>query len=314
MLLATTPSLLIPVCNRIFILRQNTTAGEISKPDFDEHLLTHMMSGYVEHRLATSLGTYVLNEEILSFSHVNCHHAGIKDLSFTIRKGETVGLVSNNTSLPNLLLHMFRGNLPVNSGEIRLNGKIIHLHSTRKTIAAGIGLVSENNNVFENLSLSENICIMAEKESSYPFGMININTLHFTQNDLIENFLGQDFFQENIFSIKQLSRLKRKDIAISKNLAMHPNVMVFLNPTVNLDHHSADVVYQRIRQCAQMNCANLVVSSKISDLLHTCDTIHFVFIGVISISICTKDNDYADMINMYSDFINRLESPACFPT
>jgi branched-chain amino acid transport system ATP-binding protein len=81
----------------------------------------------------------------------------LRDVSFSIRPGEVVGIVGPNGAGKSTLCNLISGIEPVSSGQISLNGEDVTTFSIRKRTSAGIGRSFQTPRLFPSLTLSENL-------------------------------------------------------------------------------------------------------------------------------------------------------------
>lgn len=128
----------------------------------------------------------------------------LKDISFEVQKGQTVGIIGLNGSGKTTLLRVISGIYPPDSGEVRVNGRIAPL------LQIGIGFNNE-------LDAIENIIV---------YGML----LGFTKseiskkiNDIIE-FAELEKFRN--MKLKQFSAGMRVRLAFSTALQVDPDILL----------------------------------------------------------------------------------------
>ena len=96
----------------------------------------------------------------VEFRHIDKSFAAVaalRDVSFSIDRGEVHAIVGENGAGKSTLLKILAGSLRPDRGELHLAGHAIALASPRDALARGIGLVHQEMLAFPNLSVAANI-------------------------------------------------------------------------------------------------------------------------------------------------------------
>ena len=88
----------------------------------------------------------------------------VDNLSLTIRPNEVVGLLGENGAGKSTLLKILTGVHRPDKGSIAVNGKTVSLRSPQDANAVGIGIVHQEQSLFTNLSVAENIVMGLSKQ------------------------------------------------------------------------------------------------------------------------------------------------------
>jgi amino acid ABC transporter ATP-binding protein, PAAT family (TC 3.A.1.3.-) len=84
----------------------------------------------------------------------------LKDISFSVEKGEVVVILGPSGSGKSTLLRCINGLEEIQSGQIKLNGKVINEDSTRwHLIRQKIGMVFQSYDLFPHMTVCENILL-----------------------------------------------------------------------------------------------------------------------------------------------------------
>ena len=99
--------------------------------------------------LAQGLNTYYGSSHIL------------RDLDFTLHRGETLGLMGRNGMGKSTLLKTLMGLVPASSGSIQVAGQDVTQSPTYEISRLGVAYVPEGRGIFGNLSVKENLVMAA---------------------------------------------------------------------------------------------------------------------------------------------------------
>ena len=93
-----------------------------------------------------------------SFGHVHAN----KDISLKINKGDIHGIIGENGAGKSTLMSIVYGFYQADSGNIKINNKVIKIRSPHESILSGIGMVHQHFMLVENFTVLENIILGVE--------------------------------------------------------------------------------------------------------------------------------------------------------
>ena len=107
-----------------------------------------------------------LSENMLSFQHISKSFPGVKalrDVSFSIRKGEVHALVGENGAGKSTLLNILKGIYQPDEGQIIYDGSSIKIKSPGHASSIGINMVHQEINLVPELTVGQNILNLWER-------------------------------------------------------------------------------------------------------------------------------------------------------
>ncbi|MBQ4610457.1 MAG: sugar ABC transporter ATP-binding protein [Clostridia bacterium] len=204
----------------------------------------------------------------------------IYDISFSVRKGEVLGLSglvgAGRTSTAKAIV----GALPKSSGKVLVDGKEVKISHPKDAIKVGIGYLPENRKT-EGLVLTkpvrENIT-MACLNKYLDRGVIN-NARECEDAQKYKEMLR--IKMPNIErQAKFLSGGNQQKVVFAKWLCAGSKVYIFDEPTRGIDVGSKSEIYQIINDLAAEGAAIIVISSELPEILGICDRIVVLHEGV----------------------------------
>lgn len=125
---------------------------------------------------------------LVKFEHVNLHYPALerpilKDINYTVQKGDCVVVLGANGSGKSSLLKLLDGRYKMTSGKILLHDKDIHTLSTRAR-AHYIHTLTQNaqDNLFLNLTIFENYQLMLKRQGHDPIDSLSAYLQSFNPN------------------------------------------------------------------------------------------------------------------------------------
>jgi ribose transport system ATP-binding protein len=225
-------------------------------------------------------------EVFLSAERLNNHR--LKNVSFTINKGEIVGFYGLVGAGKTEIARAIFGADKV-SGSIKLNGQEVG-KSPREAIAAGIALVPEERRtqgLFTNLTIRENIPVMNLPRMS-DFGV-------FRQGDELNAALDYvDKLSIATSSIEKhtekLSGGNQQKVVIAKCLFSQAKLLLLDEPTRGVDVGAKKEIYDLVKELANQGNSVAVFSTELEEILGVCDRIFLLYDGSL-VSEITNGSD-----------------------
>lgn len=150
--------------------------------------------------------------------------AVVDGLSVSIGKGEVVGILGPNGAGKTTTIRMIAGTLPPTGGEVFIDDK--NIFDGNEGQKDYIGYLPENNPLYENLTVAENLDFWA-----------NIKQLTKSQkNENIENLVSELGLKEVFYRpISELSKGYKQRVGLSQALIGDPKILLLDEPTEGLD-------------------------------------------------------------------------------
>lgn len=217
-------------------------------------------------------------EPIIQIQHLEKHFGNLnvlKDIDFTINKGEVVTIIGSSGSGKSTLLRCMNLLERADSGAILYHGKnILSKEMNINAYRSHVGMVFQNFNLFANKSVLEN-CMLGQmkvlkrsKEESKEKAM-----KHLTQ-------VGMQEFANKPST--KLSGGQKQRVAIARALCMDPEVLLFDEPTSALDPEMVGEVLNVMQELASQGLTMVIVTHEMQFAKDVSDRVIFMDKGVIA--------------------------------
>lgn len=206
----------------------------------------------------------------------------VKDVSFTLRKGEILGFAGLVGSGRTEIVRAIFGADKIDSGEIYINGKKVDIHKPAQAIAMGIGMIPEDRKrqgVHLDQPIKSNMTLLRQKDISS----------FFTVSPRKERQLANEYIQS--LSIKlgsidhmvsSLSGGNQQKIVLTKWLAAQPDIIFFDEPTRGIDVGAKAEIYVLMDKLRQQGKAIILISSEMEEVLGMSDRIIVMYEGAVT--------------------------------
>jgi len=205
------------------------------------------------------------------------------DVSFELRKGEILGVGGLIGSGRTEIAEGICGLRPVIAGEVQLHGQRLPAHSYAQAAQAGVVYLSEDrkgSGIFLDLSIAQNIAVLDLKSLTGPLGLLNSKAEADRAHDLVRR-LGVRMGGIDM-PVSSLSGGNQQKVAIAKQLAVNPKVILMDEPTRGIDVGAKSEIHRLLRDLARSGIGIVVISSELPELLGLCDRVLVIHEGTVA--------------------------------
>ena len=216
------------------------------------------------------------NEVVIEIRHLGKSfgdHEVLKDIDFTVRRGDVTCIIGASGSGKSTLLRCINLFETPSSGEILLNGENVVNTKNPAEFRKKVGMVFQSFNLFNNMSALKN-CIVGQVSV--------IKRSHAEAEETAMKYLRK-VGMEPFINAKpaQLSGGQKQRVAIARALAMEPEVLLFDEPTSALDPELTGEILKVIKDLAAEKMTMVIVTHEMSFAREAADRIIFMDNGVI---------------------------------
>ncbi|MFJ5771972.1 amino acid ABC transporter ATP-binding protein [Psychrobacillus sp. NPDC093180] len=217
-------------------------------------------------------------EKVVDIQHLSKSFGArevLKDIDFSVKKGEVVSIIGSSGSGKSTLLRCINLLEKPSGGQIIYNGENIlddkhDIHAYRTKL----GMVFQQFNLFNNHNVLSN-CVVGQikvlKRSKEEAEKIAMKYL---------KVVGMDQYVNAKAS--QLSGGQKQRVAIARALSMEPDVMLFDEPTSALDPEMVGEVLKVMKELAESGLTMLIVTHEMEFAKEVSDRVVFMDKGVIA--------------------------------
>lgn len=237
-----------------------------------------------------------LSENMLSFQHISKSFPGVKalrDVSFSIRKGEVHALVGENGAGKSTLLNILKGIYQPDEGQIIYDGSSIKIKSPGHASSIGINMVHQEINLVPELTVGQNILLGNE-----PMGKgiaINYRELYRRCNEALKE-LDCPFSDKE--QVKKLSAAQMQMIAIARSLMYNSKVVAFDEPTASLSNAETRHLFEIINKLKNNGTSIIYVSHRLEEIFEIADRVTVLRDGKVIDTLNVKDVDKKTLVRL----------------
>ena len=195
----------------------------------------------------------------------------LTDVDLTIDKGEIVGLMGDNGAGKSTMVKLIAGNFPPTSGEIVLDGEVVHFHKPVEARAKGIEVVYQDLALCNNLTASANVFLGRElKKSAGPIKWLDHRAMIKKAGELFAELKTETRPRD---LVRLMSGGQRQAVAIARTRLSQAKIVLMDEPTAAISVRQVAEVLGLIRRLRDAGITVVLISHRMPDVFEVCDRV-----------------------------------------
>jgi ribose transport system ATP-binding protein len=261
------------ICDRISVLREGRLVATVDAKDVSHDELIELMLGRSIAALTRTRTERVEGADVLSVEGLS--GGSVTDLSFSVRRGEIVGLTGLVGSGFEDVPYLLYGSTRASSGTLRLGDEAIDVPAVtpRSAIASGVVLVPADRagaGIVGTVSIRENMTL-PKLDDFFRGGRLRHGAERSTAAGLVQTYGVKPANAEA--AIGTLSGGNQQKALLGKWLQDGPAAALLHEPTQGVDLGARADIFALLRSVADAGCAVVVASSDEDCLAQLCDRV-----------------------------------------
>jgi ABC-type sugar transport system ATPase subunit len=269
------------IADRITVLKDGRKVWTRPRGDVEVDSIVTAMVGRDITEFFPSAGHQGPGDVLLAISGGS--NATLRDIDFTARAGEIVGVAGMEDSGKAAFARAVFGDDPLTGGSMRVAGNPVSIRSPRQAIAAGIGYLPGDRKR-EGLALRQSVrdnALLTLRGMARVLSRPYSAGLSLAETDRALKTMdvrAGDYGQE----IGTLSGGNQQKTIIARWLAEAPKILIFTEPTRGIDVAAKTSIYETMRRLADSGSAIVMISSDLPEIVGVSDRIVVMHQGRIS--------------------------------
>lgn len=195
----------------------------------------------------------------------------LNGIDLSIAPGEAVGLMGDNGAGKSTLMKIIAGNFPPTKGEIRIDGKPVHMTKPIDARANGIEIVYQDLALADNLTAAANVFLGRElRTGMWPFRKLDHQGMYAKAGELFAELKSETRPRD---LVKQMSGGQRQAVAIARTRLSDPKLVLMDEPTAAISVRQVAEVLNLIKRLKDTGHAVVLVSHRMPDVFDVCDRV-----------------------------------------
>jgi ribose transport system ATP-binding protein len=235
---------------------------------------------------------------LLEMNHVRKEFPGVvalKDVSLELYAGEVHALLGENGAGKSTLIKILGGIYTANAGNIRINGKLVSIHSVQDAHHNGISVIHQELVLVPHMTVAENIYL--GREPAKGNRTVDFNRMNAEVKNILESFELDIRPDEEVSS---LTIAQQQMVEIIKALSFNAKILVMDEPTSSLSEKDVGFLFDTIRKLKAQGVGIIYISHRMSELKQITDRITVIrdgeYIGTRHTAEVSNDELIAMMV------------------
>ena len=195
--------------------------------------------------------------EVRHLSKAFGNHVVLRDIDFTVKKGDVTSIIGASGSGKSTLLRCINLLENPTSGEILFHGdNVVRRGFNAPEYRSHVGMVFQSFNLFNNMTVLENCMVGQIKVLKKDKEEARAHAMYYLEKVGMAPYINA--------KPRQISGGQKQRVAIARALAMDPDVLLFDEPTSALDPEMVGEVLSVMQSLAQEGMTMLVVTHEMA--------------------------------------------------
>lgn len=276
------------VADRCSVLRKGRYIGTIDVATTSKEAMSEMMVGrkvnFILDKQQMKAGEPVLEVKNLSVRAPHVSKDAVHDVSFQVRKGEILCVAGIDGNGQSELVYGITGLMPIEGGQILLNGKDITKESIRKKCLDGMAHIPEDRHkhgLVLDYTLEENLVLQSYYSERFQnHGFLKFDAIREYAKGLIQKFDIRSGQGERSIA-RGMSGGNQQKAIIARELDRNPEIVIAVQPVRGLDVGAIEYIHKQLIAQRDAGKAVLLISLELDEVMNISDRILVMYEGEI---------------------------------
>lgn len=281
--------------SRCSVLRKGKYIGTIDVAHTSREAMSEMMVGrkvnFVVEKEVMTPGEPALEVKNLTVKSKHGGKEAVKDVSFQVRKGEILCIAGIDGNGQSELIYGITGLMPLDSGQVFMNGKDITKESIRQKCLDGMAHIPEDRHkdgLVLDYTLQENLVLQSYYTARFQKkGFLKFDAICDYAKGLIKKFDIRSGQGEKSI-VRSMSGGNQQKAIIARELDRNPAIVIAVQPVRGLDVGAIEYIHKQLIVQRDAGKAVLLVSLELDEVLNVSDRILVMYEGEIVADVDPK--------------------------
>ncbi len=213
-----------------------------------------------------------MTEELLRLDSVTKKYGPntvLDDVSFTIGKGEIVGLLGDNGAGKSTLVKIMSGVVPMTEGRFAWEGEEIPSVTRQKTEELGIETIFQDSALVPGISITRNIFM--GRELTNRLGFMKIKKMDQIASEILDSVVTIEGIKSSKQLVQSLSGGQAQAVAIARAVHFKRSLLILDEPTSALAVRATEALLAYLKQLKTEGISSILVTHNLHHAFQVCD-------------------------------------------
>ncbi len=200
----------------------------------------------------------------LQLSGITKHYPAVvanSEVSLTVEPGQIHAVLGENGAGKSTLMKIIYGSVQADAGKVQVDGQPVAIRNPQEARALGISMVFQHFNLFETLTVAENVWL----------GLDQAQSLAEVSRQIAATTEEYGLQLDPTRPVHTLSVGERQRVEIVRALLTQPRLLILDEPTSVLTPQAVDKLFVTLRLLAERGCSILYISHKLHEIRELCN-------------------------------------------
>lgn len=221
----------------------------------------------------------------------------LKDVTFSVKKGTIHGLVGENGAGKSTLMKIISGTYPHGSyeGDLLLQSNFLELNSPADALEKGVGIVPQEINVIDQLTVAENIVVgkWTGGNGNGKSRLVNMRRIKKVVSEFLEEFgISLDPGE----TVTRLTAAQKQLVMIARALYRRPSILILDEPTSSLALNEINNLFDHLNELREKGITCVFITHKLAEIFRLTDHTTVLRDGEVTGEFDREDYNETDII------------------
>lgn len=261
---------LFKICDRVSIMQDGRIRKVLDHRQFTDKNMEPYITEYNSHfkQITKNIDE---REVVLSFKNVTTHN--LKNISFSVTKGECSVLLDKNNTVLNDIFQLMRGEIAKRSGNIYINNITYTENQSKNSLKNGVAFILNHpiqSMIFKEMTYLENLCFLLSEKPE----RVNLNKK--VKTSVLREYypyVGDEIHKKNIAYLKTESLY---NIIYYRIHLFNPRVVFIVQPFSGADMYHRFYIAKLINKLKEKGITVIILAVNISDSFLVADKLFII--------------------------------------
>lgn len=237
-----------------------------------------------------------MNEIILEMKNIDKRFSGVhalKSVNLELRKGEVHALMGENGAGKSTLMKVLCGIYKRDGGDVVLFGEEVNFHNIKESQEAGIGIIHQELNMMNHLTVAQNIYIGREPMKNGIY--IDDKQMEKDAKELFDR-IGVNIDPSAILGTLTVG--KQQMVEIAKAISRNSKILILDEPTAALTQVEVEELFKIMNDLREKGIGMIYISHRMDEINRISDRITVMRDGEYVGTLITKDTTKDEIVKM----------------